>query len=387
MNLEPRSVLMLHREMAASEAGSATANPRGHVEAVAGSPERRANTAAPTRAEEASRANLVVSSIEDVGLWESLLAPHPFANIFSSWNWGAYKQRQGWAIARLKIANDGGQLLALCQVSTKGRFGIRFHHIQGGPLIFGTDSGTRCAEVLAAIREYLRVGRLDCIAINPYGFRASALLSGLLAAGFTPSLNRANYTITVDLSKGLDAIRENLNRRWRRVVRDAERDRRLTAEFIQCPAARRKSLAVFKTMYADLAHRKGFQQAIDVDAISEFIPDDPRYIVLEVRDGAVPVAIRISHKSGVKLTDFFAASTQQGLDVDAGYVAAWTLVKHGVENGFQVLDCGGVDPYNNPGVFRFKRGLSDNVVQSDHVWIHSRTRLVRIAMHNYLTSP
>ena len=208
----------------------------------------------------------------------------------------------------------------------------------------------------------------------------------MLSGGFTPSLNRSNYTIVVDLSKGIDAIRQALDRRWRRVVRDAERSGRLTAEIVASPAARRRALATFKTMYADLAHRKGFQQAIDVDAIAEFIPDDPRFIVLEIRDGATPVAIRISHIAGTKLTDFFAATTKQGLELDAGYFAAWSLVKYGIEAGIQVLDCSGVDPYNNPGVFQFKRGLSDNVVQSDHPWIHSRSRLVRLAMHNVLTN-
>ena len=63
----------------------------------------------------------------------------------------------------------------------------------------------------------------------------------------------------------------------------------------------------------------------------------------------------------------------------AAYLAVWSFIRRGAEEGCRVFDFGGIDPAHNRGVYDFKRGLTRNVASSGPLWLYGRNRLVTAA--------
>jgi hypothetical protein len=59
--------------------------------------------------------------------------------------------------------------------------------------------------------------------------------------------------------------------------------------------------------------------------------------------------------SGIYL---LGATSDAGLTSKGAYLLQWTVIQWLKENGFRWYDLGGIDPERNPGVYRFKRGMS-----------------------------
>ena len=325
----------------------------------------------------------LVVAVDDPLAWEALGADHPLRSIFCSWGWGAYKQATGWHVRRLRIDLPSGEPFALCSVSERRRLGARLLHIQGGPLVLGCERVEPVARALEAVVAHLRPGPFDVVMVHTYAFRTDCLLLALLASGFAPVTSRADFTLMVDLTRGLDPIREAMSRRWRRSLKHAAA--RLEARFPVDRAGRLAAMQRFEPMYRRLAERKRFEVRTSVGELASIVADDSRYVVLEVLDGSEVVAIRIAHVAGDLLTEFLAATSERALESHAGYFAMWSMIERASSLGLARVDAGGVDPFGSPGVFQFKRGIAREVRASGPIWLWSRSRLVRNALQAYMT--
>jgi hypothetical protein len=325
---------------------------------------------------------LRVEAVADAGEWERLAGKHPMASIFTAWGWGKYKEGTGWSAVRLKVEGADGRLVGLCSVAIRRKLGVRVFHVQGGPLLMNDDDELG-ARVLMAIVGHLAPGPFDVVAISTYYFRTDALVMGLLSSGFCPVLNRVDYTLMLDLSKGIESVRAGISRRWKRALKTSGSS--LRVRFPEDAESRRAAVGRFGPMYESLARRKRFEARTSIPELAEFVANDPRFVVLEILDGEEVVAIRIAHVAGEFMTDFLAATTESAMRSSAGYVAMWSLVERAAAMGCKRLDCGGIDPFSNPGVFRFKRGICQAVRQSEPVWIWSRSTMLRRAVQAFLT--
>jgi hypothetical protein len=325
----------------------------------------------------------IFKPIHDRAIWEALVHGHSNGSIFSSWGWGAYKQATGWDVTRLRIEDESGTLVACCSVSAKKKFGLSLLHIQGGPLLYGTEHVEQVARMFRQLGRTMKLGPCDLMVVSPYWFGTKCLVMGLLSGGFLPVVNRSHYTLLIDLKSGLEPIKKQMSRQWKKKLKGASAV--LEARFPSDAHARRQALQRFAPMYAKLAQRKGFEIKTDVLALMPVVAEDPRFVVLEVLDGDEVVAIRVAHRAGGLMTDFLAATSEMAQRTNAGYFAAWMLVEHAVALGLERMDCGGIDPFHSPGIFQFKRGLSHDACQSEPVWVWSRSKLVRNAAQIYAT--
>lgn len=325
---------------------------------------------------------LTVARVDDPLAWEALGAGHPLRSIFCSWGWGAYKQATGWQVRRLRVDLPGGEPFALCTVSMRSRLGTRLFHIQGGPLVLGCDRVETVARALEAIVAHLGPRPFDVVMVHTYAFRTDSLLLALLASGFAPVTGRADFTLMVDLTCGLDPVREGMSRRWRRSLKVAAA--RLEVRFPTDRAGRLAAMQRFEPMYRRLAERKRFEVRTSIGELARIVADDSRYVVLEVLDGGDVVAIRIAHVAGDLLTEFLAATSERALPSHAGYFAMWSMIERAAALGLARVDAGGVDPFGSPGVFQFKRGIAREVRASGPIWLWSRSRLVRNGLQAYM---
>ncbi len=324
-----------------------------------------------------------VARTDDRAGWEVLLARHPRRNVFCSWGWGDYKARLRWQTERFLIEDKTGACIGLAQVQTRTVAGRRLVYMHGCPLFF-VDDDTVVERALAALIDHLKPGRLDLVAIRFERFDRPAEVIALLANGFDPVLNHANYTLVIDLAEGLAAVRAKLRRNRAQQLRKALANPKLNTRFLTDPDERRTALAAFADMHTAIAARKGFAEAVDVDVFRETLLDDPRFIMLEVREGERIAAVRIATTNADRLNDLFAASDEGALANGVNTLAVWRMIEYAAESGLRFFDACGIDARANPGVVRFKRGLGGDVVQSGPLWLFGRSRLLRTAVGAYL---
>ncbi|WP_342447321.1 lipid II:glycine glycyltransferase FemX [Methylobacterium platani] len=316
--------------------------------------------------------------VADVPAWDEAVWAQGRGTIFSASGWGTYKARRGAAIARLSVVDEAGDLLGLAQVQTRRRGPARQLYVQGGPLL--TDKGERQGEaVTRALLAHLALRPLDLAVVDFARAESPGAVLGLLATGFRPVTTAARHTLEVDLTRGLDAIQAEMEPRWRKALRKAERNAGLTARFLDDPAERLAAFDAFATMYDALKTRKGFSNDFDAAAYRDLAAGDPRHVILEIREGDEPCLVRIAHLSRDRFTDFFTASTERAKANAAAYLAVWSFLRRGAEAGCRVFDFGGIDPANNRGVYDFKRGLTRAVAASGPLWLYGRHRLVTAA--------
>ena len=299
-------------------------------------------------------------------------------NIFSAAGWGAYKARCGAAIDRLTVIDDAGDIVAFAQVQIYRRGPARQIYIQGGPLL--TDKGERQGGVvIGCLLEHLALRTLDLVFVDFIRAESAGATLGLLSLGFKPMVTAGRYTLEVDTRRGLDAIAADMEPRWRKALRKAERNAALTVRFLDDPAERLDAFDAFTTMYAALKVRKRFSNNFKAEAYRDIVAHDPHHLMLEAREGNERVLVRIAHLSQSRCTDFLTAATEQAKVNGAASLAVWSLVKRAAAEGCEVFDFGGIDPIGNRGVFDFKRGLTRNVASSGPLWIFGKTKLVTAA--------
>ena len=320
---------------------------------------------------------LVVREITDVPDWDSRVWAHPGANIYCAGPWGDYKRRLGLGVRRAVI-EAGGEALAFVQWQERRRGPARLIHVQGGPVL--TQAGARRAEaVFAALIGHLDLSRFDLVGVKYEQFESREATLALLMHGFAPVVLARNHTLELDLTQELDAIRAAMEHRWRKALRKAEGNPDLTTHFLTDRSERLAAFDDFSAMYAALQERKGFSASLRPDAYRDIAADDGRLLFLDVREKGERVLVRIAHLSAERCTDFFTASNARARATSAAGLAVWRIVERAKAEGCRVFDFGGVDPASNRNVFEFKRGLSGAIVQSDPLWVYSRSPALRRA--------
>jgi hypothetical protein len=172
---------------------------------------------APVQSAGVASSEYMVERVLDEADWEDMLARHRLRSVYASWNWGEYKRGSGWEVERFRVTDAKGHTRAIYQTQTRSRFGVKRVLIQGGPLFFDCDNYGKIKEIIKAILAQIDMRWNVILAVNFYGFRSDETIMGVLASGFVPILNRRNFTLVMDLSKGIDGVRRQLNQSARRL--------------------------------------------------------------------------------------------------------------------------------------------------------------------------
>jgi hypothetical protein len=164
-------------------------------------------------------------------------------------------------------------------------------------------------------------------------------------------------TMVIDLSPGVDVLRQRLSANWRRHLNKAERSNLR----IDTPSAA-DGWRRLRTAYETMVDRKGF----DISLTPEFwtaVLDDPRSatdfssVVVADADTGQDLAGVVLGGSGDLPVYVLGASVVEGHDRRAGYLAQWAAVVAAAGAGHPHYDLGGVDKVGNPGGWQFKDGM------------------------------
>lgn len=326
-----------------------------------------------------------VERVSDDAAWEDMLARHPLRSVYTSWSWGEYKRGSGWDVERFRVTDAKGITRAIYQTQTRRRLGVRRVLIQGGPLFFDCENYGKVSKIVEAMLAQINVQWNVVLAVNFYGFRNDETVMGLLASGFVPVLNRRNFTLVMDLSKGSDDVLRQLNQTARRYVRQAQNNPELSCRIVRGSRERRAAIDRLAAMYDELVERKNFEKGFDAGAFRDVVGGDDRYVISEVSLGGEVVSTYIAHEAAKRMTGLVAASSDAARESGASYLAIWALFEYAVAQGLQSFDLSGIDPFGNYGTFQFKHRISRKLEQSDPLWLNCSNPILRNAVTFALT--
>jgi lipid II:glycine glycyltransferase (peptidoglycan interpeptide bridge formation enzyme) len=163
---------------------------------------------------------------------------------------------------------------------------------------------------------------------------------------------RPYRTFVIDLRQSTEALRANLDKRWRRGVKYSERAN-LQVERGASPEMLRRFLA----MFAEMHQVKGFPISMD-PAFLLALPSDALGIELLIatKDGrdAAGHVLSIVGETAIYL---FGATNELGRSARAGYLLHWHALLLGKERDVRWYDLGGVNAAENSGGYSFKKGM------------------------------
>jgi hypothetical protein len=293
--------------------------------------------------------------------WYGCIAEFKDANLYQVWHDGASGGRFGSA-DRVALTR-GGVLIGAAEVRLMRlpllRGGLAY--VLWGPLSRRVEDANPAAfrQAVRALREEYAGRRGMVLRINPRLVveEDGACIQTLADEGFSPvSHVRATRSLLVDLTRDIDELRRDLDKKWRNCLSKAERSGVTISS-----GTGLELFDDFTAVYERMLARKQFAPSADIGKHRKLQQSLPAHLqmqmVIAYEDGR-PCAGAIYSAVGDTAVYLFGATDEQGMQTSAAYLVQWTIVQALKASGVRRYDLNGVDPDRNPGTYHFKCGLS-----------------------------
>jgi lipid II:glycine glycyltransferase (peptidoglycan interpeptide bridge formation enzyme) len=283
----------------------------------------------------------------DMATWDQAHAQAAGA-LQQDWAYGSTRVAMGSSVLRAVVHADGAPV-AMAQFIVR-RFGrwAGFALCSRGPIWLQALSGSDKAQSYKAMRQSIPLPGLRFLMITPDEPQSPAL--GL------PHLRRimTGYaTVMLDISQPMDALRTNLDPRWRSPLSGAEKSELSIHRMGTNPGQYRWLLD------ADMQQRvtRGFQGYPDIffERYAES-RKQPSKNILSIRAdlGRDRVAAMMFMLHGEAATYQVGWTSDAGRSLHAHHLILWKGIEELKERGIRQLDLGGVNTGRSAGIARFK---------------------------------
>lgn len=272
--------------------------------------------------------------------WNAFVAESPWGHLMQAWEWGAFKQALGWQVYRIGIRRDG-RLVAGLQVLFKRLplFPLAIAYIPKGPVVDLADEGTVQA-LFSAAHRLARDKKAILLKVEPnyadndqthqllrqYGFQSTALT------------NQPRATIVIDLTQGEEALRANMRKKTRQLIRRAAQG---GVEIVEGDLS---DIESFYRTLSSAAELKGFPvhgQAFYQQAWKAFQGTGGIKLMLAKYEGQV-VAAKIICIFVDKSMHLWGGTSRVGREVYASYLLQWESIKWAAAHGCRKCDLWGI---------------------------------------------
>jgi hypothetical protein len=175
--------------------------------------------------------------------------------------------------------------------------------------------------------------------------------------GFT-STNATRYrTLILDLTPDIETIRKGFGRRWKGYLNQAEK-----SDFNIREGNEDELYGEFSDIYHTMMSRKQFQTSVDIEDFrkaQEVLPRQFKMRIVICEYENKPIAALVVSKIGNRGIYLLGATNTDVTRLKGSYLLHWRIIKWLKEQGAQYYDLGGIDPESNPGVYQFKRGMTE----------------------------
>ncbi|MDH3530930.1 MAG: peptidoglycan bridge formation glycyltransferase FemA/FemB family protein, partial [Acidobacteriota bacterium] len=190
----------------------------------------------------------------------------------------------------------------------------------------------------------------------------------------------SNFSIEMDLNEPSEKLLGRLSKNWKRNLKLAKRyDVRIQREF-------NPDASELRAMYAEMENLKGLGVLCTEEKLAElFRGNHSNILYLACRDAANKLlGFRCSLIQGRCGVDYLSATTIEGRDARVSFPVLWELLDQCRKIGVTSYDLGGIDPIDNGGVYRFKKGLGGSPVEFLGEWDWASSGWLRLAGNLFL---
>jgi len=292
--------------------------------------------------------------------WNRLAASFVDFSLLQMWEYAEAKSVDGpWSVHRLMV-KSGSVVVGLCQCRVRRipLLGAGLVWVNRGPLWRTQEVGDsrNLLEILQALRRYWVDERNMYLRVAPpiSGAERESVLS---SPGFSPARPLGEWvSARLDLSLPLDALRANLDRKWRNCLRRAEQSG------LRCQdGTDGTSLSQVLEEYSALRRRKELGSSADSGMLlrlQERLRSEDKLRAFVASDHGVPLGGIVIARYGLSCEYLVCAVSDKGKALNAGNLLLWSAVSRMKDLGVRWFDLGGMHPERTPaGIFHFKRGL------------------------------
>jgi lipid II:glycine glycyltransferase (peptidoglycan interpeptide bridge formation enzyme) len=267
-------------------------------------------------------------------------------NLLQSWRWGAFKELQGWTVARLHGCSAAGKWQA--QVLFKRMAAVSLAYIPCGPTMSGNHAAI-FPEMMKEIDAACREMRAISLIMEPN--QRFELEGTFKQHGFVRWMEpiQPRETMSVPIHDD-ETMLARMHHKTRYHVRLAQRHGVVTEPRPADPAA----IKQFHELHAETAARSPISD-LPIDYFTDLLAafDDRATLVFSIADG-IPASGALLARFGKETSYLFAGSSKETRGQGAGAAMVFRCLQWARENGSDVLDMGGV--VNAPKLRAFKAG-------------------------------
>lgn len=308
---------------------------------------------------------MTIKEITDKTFWQNSLREFEDANLYQTWNFATLAQNE--KIVKHLAIYENQNLIGLVQVRirTVPIFKRGIAYILNGPIWQKKNQENNLkifSDILDALRQTFVANQNLLLRVKPYIFSDKISNFDFVEnIGFKHVEKIRQYqTLVLYLHKDLDEIRKSFHQKWRNCLNQSEKN---GLEIIEGndPELYKDFLKIYDQMIA----RKKFKEYVNPSRMGkmneELDPECKLKIFVAYKDKQ-PIASIIGSAIGNTGIYLLGASNEIGMKNKGSYLLQWEMIKWLKKKGCQRYDLGGINLDDNPGVYHFKSGITDQEV-------------------------
>ena len=322
-----------------------------------------------------------IKEISDKTLWYNSLQEFEDANIYQTWNFAVLAQNEK-IVKHFALYSDQN-LISLFQVRIRTvpilNRGIAY--ILNGPVWQKRNQENNIllfSDILVALRNEFVVRQKLLLRIKPYIFSDQISNFDFIEdLGFERVEKIRQYqTLVLYLEKDLDEIRKTFNQKWRNGLNQSERKDLEIRE-----GTDQELYNIFLEIYNQMIERKQFKEYVSTDRMgkmNEALDDEYKLKIFIVYKNQEPIGSIVGSAMGKTGIYLLGASNEIGMKNKGSYLLQWEMIKWLKQVGIKRYDLGGINIDDNPGVYHFKSGITDQEVFGMSTYETYKSRLSKM---------
>ncbi len=309
--------------------------------------------------------NIILKNIGDKNQWNELLDNFEDANIYQTWSYAEIVQSEK-ILEHIAIFIDNDLLaIALVRIKSIPFINRGVAYIYRGPLWCKKGSEQNVynfIKVIEILRSYYVKEKKYILKLRPSLYNDTFnKLEIDKRSNFHLSTDDKKYkTLVLYLNDELETIRKNFKQKWRNCLNQAEKN---NLEVIS--GNNRELYDLFIGVYEQMIKRKKFKEYVDIrkkGVMNDRLAEKFKLQIFIAFKDKLPVSALVGSAMGDTGIYLLGATNELGMQYKSAYLLQWEMIKWLKAKGIKRYDLGGIDQVKNPGVYRFKVGITENEV-------------------------
>ncbi len=293
--------------------------------------------------------------------WEVYAKLFDDYSIYQTWPYQENRAKlAGQEVKRIIIKNkDEICLMGHIRIQKVPLLPIKIGYIQNGPLMRKNGiMPSSLKEIMKALTHSLFQNGINVVRIVPNIVAdevGSEFEKDIISIGFCKSVKKnAYHTFLVDTNDSEDGIRSRLRKSFRRDLKKAEK-----AGLEVKQGYNERLFQILADLYKQSKGRKGFDglEIEEFNTPQSLLSESEKMKVLVAFYEDKPASALLSAEKGDRSIVLLAASNEIGLEKGSSYLLWYQACISAHNKGLKWCDLGGIDPENNPNVYKFKSRL------------------------------